>query len=107
MKIEKSLVRADIYNAVGAELVLSLAESSKLTDAVLEEMVNALENESELKLSGFGTFTVYKKQARVGRNPKTGKAASISPRAVLSFNPSNMLKESLNQAMNLSAEEIL
>jgi len=46
-----------------------------------------------VKFSSFGTFSVRDKSARVGRNPKTGIEAAIPPRRVLTFRPSNMMKD--------------
>ncbi len=96
----KTLTRADLSAVVYRELGLSLSESTQLVDAVLEEMIQALEKEDSLKLSSFGTFTIRKKKQRVGRNPKTGVEVPISPRAVVSFNASNILKQELNDAVS-------
>ena len=49
-----------------------------------------------MKLSSFGSFVVRKKGQRVGRNPKTGKEVPISPRRVMVFKPSAILKQSIN-----------
>jgi integration host factor subunit alpha len=48
-----------------------------------------------VKLSGFGTFSVRDKRARVGRNPRTGEAAPISPRRVVTFRASAVLKRQI------------
>ena len=52
-----------------------------------------IEKGEEVKLSSFGTFSVQSKRERVGRNPKTGVEARITPRRVLSFRPSHILKD--------------
>lgn len=95
----KTLTRADLSAVVYRDLGLSLSESTQLVDAVLEEMIVALEKEDSLKLSSFGTFTIREKKQRVGRNPKTGVEVPISPRAVVSFNASNLLKNRVNDAV--------
>ncbi len=92
----KTLTRADLSNAVYRDLGLSLSESTQLVDAVLEEMIGSLEKQDSLKLSSFGTFAVRQKKQRVGRNPKTGVEVPITPRAVISFNASNILKNRVN-----------
>lgn len=94
---DKTLTRADLSAVVYRELGLSLAESTQLVDAVLEEMIDALVKEDSLKLSSFGTFTIRRKKQRVGRNPKTGIEVPITPRAVISFNASNIMKSSVNE----------
>lgn len=95
--MSKTITRADLGNSVYREIGLSLSESMTLVDAVFEEICQALENGDNVKLSSFGTFSLRKKKARVGRNPKTGVEVVITPRTVLTFNPSNILKESVNR----------
>lgn len=94
--MSKTLTRADLSNAVYREIGLSLSESTELVDAVIDEISNALESEEQVKLSSFGTFKVRQKKQRIGRNPKTGVEVPISPRKVLSFNASNILKSKVN-----------
>lgn len=94
--MSKTLTRADLSNAVYREIGLSLSESTELVDAVIEEISLALENEEQVKLSSFGTFKVRQKKERIGRNPKTGVEVAISPRKVLSFNASNIMKNKVN-----------
>lgn len=93
---QKTLTRADLSNAVYREIGLSLSESTQLVDAVLEEVSGALANGEQVKLSSFGTFKLRRKKERIGRNPKTGVEVPITPRTVLSFNASNILKQSVN-----------
>ncbi len=68
-------------------------ESSDLIDRLLEMVAASLENEGSVKLSRFGNFSVRRKAAREGRNPKTGIEATISARRVVTFKPSPMLKQ--------------
>lgn len=94
--MSKTLTRADLSNAVYREIGLSLSESTDLVDAVIEEVSSALEGGDVVKLSSFGTFKLRHKKQRVGRNPKTGVEVPISPRTVLSFSASNILKNKVN-----------
>lgn len=96
MTDSKTLTRADLTAVIYRDLGLSFHESTQLVDAVLEEMITALEKEDTLKLSSFGTFTVRQKKQRIGRNPKTGVEVPITPRSVISFNASNILKADVN-----------
>jgi integration host factor subunit alpha len=91
-----TLTRADLANEVYREVGLSLSESNDLVDAVIDEMVVAMEAGEEVKISSFGTFKIRHKNERVGRNPKTGVEVPISARNVLSFNASNILKKKVN-----------
>lgn len=94
--MSKTITRADLANAVYREVGLSLSESNIMTDAIFEEVTLALAEGEEVKLSGFGTISLRQKKARVGRNPKTGVEVTITPRTVLSFNPSNLMKNQVN-----------
>lgn len=96
--MSKTLTRADLGNAVYREIGLSLTESTDLVDAVIEEVSGALEKGETVKLSSFGTFKLRHKKERIGRNPKTGVEVPISPRTVLSFNASNILKNKVNKS---------
>ncbi|MEO0664358.1 MAG: integration host factor subunit alpha [Pseudomonadota bacterium] len=89
----KTLTRMDLSEAVFREVGLSRNESAQLVEHVLEEMSDALVRGEQVKISSFGTFSVREKAARVGRNPKTGEEVPISPRRVLTFRPSHLMKE--------------
>ena len=92
----KTVTRADLRDAVYEEVGLSRDESGKLVAAVLEHMSSALVNGASVKLSSFGSFTVRNKALRVGRNPKTGEEVPITPRRVVVFRASHVLKERMN-----------
>jgi integration host factor subunit alpha len=94
----KTLTRADLTESVYRNIGLSRNESSDLVESVLEEICTCLEAGEEVKLSSFGTFSVQSKRQRVGRNPKTGVEAVITPRRVLSFRPSHILKDRVDNA---------
>lgn len=98
--MEKTLTRADLSAIIYRELGLSLAESSDLVDAVLEEISKSLAEGDTVKLSSFGTFGLRKKKQRIGRNPKTGVEVPITSRTVLSFNASNILKADVNKSLS-------
>ena len=89
----KTLTRMDLGEAVFREVGLSRNESAQLVEAVLSHMSDALVAGESVKISSFGTFSVRDKNARVGRNPKTGEEVPILPRRVLTFRPSHLMKE--------------
>jgi integration host factor subunit alpha len=64
----------------------------------LDELITCLERGETVKLSGFGSFMVRQKGARIGRNPKTGELVPISPRRILIFKPSVNLKQRINSS---------
>lgn len=90
---DKTLTRMDLSEAVFREVGLSRNESADLVETVLELMSSALVRGEQVKISSFGTFSVRDKNARVGRNPKTGEEVPITPRRVLTFRPSHLMKE--------------
>ena len=89
----KTLTRMDLSEAVFREVGLSRNESSDLVERVIELMSDALVDGEQVKISSFGTFSVRAKSERIGRNPKTGEEVPITPRRVLSFRPSHLMKE--------------
>lgn len=72
---------------------MSRADSAHLVEQVLDLVAEALENGENVKLSGFGTFVLRDKNERVGRNPKTGIEVPITSRRVLTFRPSQSLRD--------------
>ena len=92
----KTVTRADLCEAVYQKVGLSRTESATLVEAVLNEITDSLERGETVKLSSFGSFVIRQKGQRVGRNPKTGTEVPISPRRVMVFKPSAILKERLN-----------
>lgn len=92
----KTVTRVDLYAAVYQKVGLSRSESLALVESVLEEITDTLAKEETVKLSSFGSFIVRKKRQRLGRNPKTGVEVPISPRRVIVFKPSAVLKQEIN-----------
>jgi integration host factor subunit alpha len=90
---ERTITRADLCEAVYKKTGLSRIESASLVETVLKEITDCLERGETVKLSSFGTFVVRKKGQRIGRNPKTGTEVPISPRRVMVFKPSAILKQ--------------
>ncbi len=87
-----TLTRMDLTEAVFREVGLSRNESAALVDSVLNHISDALARGEQVKISSFGTFSSREKNARIGRNPKTGEEVPISPRRVLTFRPSHLMK---------------
>ncbi len=102
--MSKTRTRADLTEAVYQAVGLSRHESSQLVESVLETIGERLEQGETVKLSSFGTFQVRSKNERVGRNPKTGEEVAITPRRVLTFRASHVLKDRINEKRRLSDE---
>jgi integration host factor subunit alpha len=93
-----TLTRAQLSEAVYQQIGLSRSESAHLVEQVLEVVSQAVESGHNVKVSSFGTFVVRSKGGRVGRNPKTGQEVPIEPRRVLTFRPSQILRDEVNAA---------
>ncbi len=92
-----TLTRASLRGAVYDSCpTLSRAEARKILDLTFDEIGEALSRGESVKLRSFGTFNVRAKRERVGRNPKTGVEATISPRRVLTFKASPVLVAHVN-----------
>src|SRR5216683_7052697 len=97
----KTVTRADLSEIVYQRVGLSRTESAELVQAVLDEICDAAARGETVKLSSFGSFVVRSKGQRIGRNPKTGKEVPISPRRVMVFKPSAILKQRINADADL------
>ncbi len=95
----KTLTRADLAEAVVRNVGLPRNESQELVELVLKEISNCLAGGEAVKLSSFGSFGIREKGERIGRNPKTGEEVPITPRRVLIFRPSNIMKERINDGL--------
>ena len=90
----KTVTRADLCDAAYQKVGLSRTQSATFVELVLKEITDCLERGETVKLSSFGSFVV--KAQRMGRNPRTGEEAPISPRRVVVFKPSAVLKQRIN-----------
>ena len=91
-----TITRAQLAEAIYMQVGLSRNESAALLEDVLNRISATLEAGEAVKLSAFGTFAVRQKAQRIGRNPKTGVEVPITPRRVLSFRASQVLKARIN-----------
>ena len=91
----KTVTRVDLCEAVYQKVGLSRTESSAFVELVLKEITDCLEKGETVKLSSFGSFVVRSKGPRMGRNPKTGKVVPITPRRVMVFKASAILRQRL------------
>lgn len=90
-----SVTKADIVERVYKEAGFSKKEAADLVDLVFKVIKDTLARGEKVKISGFGNFSIRDKATRVGRNPQTGNSMDISARRVLTFKPSQILKEDI------------
>lgn len=90
------MTKADIVEKIHTATGLSKKDSAELMESVFDIIKSTLESGETIKVSGFGSFVINQKDARRGRNPQTGEAMTIAARRVLSFKPSNILRQAIN-----------
>ena len=88
-----TITRSDFANRLRERFGVTTADAFKLVDIIFEEIRESLIHGEEVKFAGFGSFKILEKNQRMGRNPKTGAAAIISARRVVSFRPSNEFRK--------------
>ena len=86
------VVKSDLVNEINNKLGLNQREAKDFVEKFFEEIRCVLERHEDVKLSGFGRFSVRHKSPRPGRNPKTGIDVLIQERTVVTFRASNKLR---------------
>lgn len=86
--------KADLVNEV-AKIISTKKEAAMAIEVVLGTIKRALKKREDIFLSGFGTFTIAKRKARKGRNPKTGATIKIAAKVIPRFKPAKAFKDSL------------
>jgi len=89
------MTKADLVNAIYERVGFSKKESARIVEMVFDLIKDTLEKGQKIKISGFGNFVVREKRSRIGRNPQTGEEIEISARRVLTFKPSQVLRNQL------------
>ncbi len=90
------MTKADIVEVVRQGVDIPLKDAAELVDSLFEMLREQLEQGEDIKLPGFGNFLIREKKQRIGRNPKTGEAIPITARKVVTFKPSQILRERVN-----------
>jgi DNA-binding protein HU-beta len=89
------LTKADVIDAVAVRAELSRRQAGQIVDCILNEIKRALQKGDRVALNPFGSFIVRARQAREGRNPKTGEKITIAARRVPAFVAGTSLKEAV------------
>ena len=87
-----ALTKAKMADQLYDELGLNKREAKEIVELFFDEILRSLENNVQVKLSGFGNFDLREKGERPGRNPKTGEEIPITARRVVTFRPGQKLK---------------
>lgn len=100
-----TLTKADLEEQLYEKVGLNNREAKEMVEAFFQEISHCLEEGEEVKLSGFGAFSLRDKAERPGRNPKTGEEVAISARRVVTFHASGWLKDAVDSSPALSLAE--
>jgi len=88
--------KTDLVNYIAEETGLTKADATRALDAVVGGITKGLKEEGKVTLTGFCTFTAKAKEAKVGRNPRTGEAVNIPARTAVVVKAGSKLKDALN-----------
>ena len=90
------MTKADIVEIVFEKVGFSKKDVGAVVEEIFETIKKTLESGEKVKISGFGNFNLRNKRARRGRNPQTGGEITIDKRTVMTFKPSQILKDYVN-----------
>jgi integration host factor subunit beta len=91
------MTKADLVEQVASEAEMTKKDAEQLVEIIFDSIIGALNKGDKIELRGFGSFRVRQRDARKGRNPKTGTAVNIPAKRVAYFKPGKELKEVINQ----------
>jgi DNA-binding protein HU-beta len=89
--------KGDLIEKIVSEVNVTKADAARVVESVIDGITQSLKKGERTTISGFGTFSVSKRKARVGRNPQTGEPISIPARQVARFTAGKELKEALER----------
>ena len=89
------MTKADIIRVLADQVGLTRREAAAVLSVVLDGVVEAIRAGEKVELRGFGSFRTRKRQARAGRNPRTGAQVNVPPKVVPYFKPGKQLRETL------------
>ncbi|MEE9614757.1 MAG: integration host factor subunit alpha [Thermodesulfobacteriota bacterium] len=90
------MTKADLVSIIFDKVGYSKKDVAEVVDLIFDSMKDSLEKSENVKISGFGNFSVRHKKSRRGRNPQTGEEITIGERKVLTFKASQILKDTVN-----------
>lgn len=91
------MTKADLVESVAREAEMTKKDAEQLVEIIFDSIVDSLNKGEKIELRGFGSFRVRERNARKGRNPKTGDSVNIPAKRVAYFKPGKDLKELINK----------
>lgn len=91
------MIRSELIQIIADEnLHLYQRDVERIVNTIFDEITHAMANGDRVELRGFGAFSVKKRDARIGRNPRTGESVSVDAKAVPFFKTGKLLRDRLN-----------
>jgi integration host factor subunit beta len=91
------MTKADLIEEVARVVEMTRKDSEVIVEAIFDSVVRSLRTGDKIEIRGFGSFRTRQRQARVGRNPKTGARVEVPPKRIPYFKPSKELKDLVNK----------
>jgi len=90
------MTKTDLVESIASKVDLPRATAERVVSTLFDDVVSALKQGDKVNISGFGAFSVSERNARTGRNPKTGESIAIAASRAVKFKAGKSLKDSLN-----------
>ena len=100
------MTKADLIDEVSRAVEMTRKDSELIVETIFESIVGALRSSDKIEIRGFGSFRTRQRQARVGRNPKTGARVKVPPKKVPYFKPSKDLKDLINGSKPVTTSSV-
>jgi integration host factor subunit alpha len=96
--MDKTITKKHIAANIAKEVGISKSESVGIVNNIIEGLVKVTKETGRSRIYAFGNFTTHQKTTRMGRNPKTKEEYCVPARRIITFKPSNMLKDFINDS---------
>ena len=91
------MIRSELVQKIAEDNpVLNVADAERIVSTIFDEIISTISSGDRVELRGFGAFSVKKREARIGRNPKTGDAVSVESKHIPFFKTGKLLRDRLN-----------
>ncbi len=100
-----TLTKADLAKQLDEQIGITNREAKEIVELIFQCMSGALINGKQVKISGFGNFTLHDKRERPGRNPRTGEEVPVSARRVVTFHCGQKLKAKVEKFTGKAQED--
>lgn len=98
------MTKADLIEEVARVVEMTRKDSEEIVEAIFDSVVKSLRNGDKIEIRGFGSFRTRQRQARIGRNPKTGAQVEVPAKRIPYFKPSKELKDLVNHGPAAKSE---